>query len=490
VGAANFPPSLASYADGHFASVADVLAHRIQVEPFNLVATVIFLCAILHTFFANRLNHWAHARERAHRERLAQLATADGPAYAAGREPVSFSATLLHFLGEVEAIFGIWAVVLFTTIFFWFGWDHVTHYVDHVNFAEPLFVVVVMAIAATRPVVKAAETSAGLVARLAGGSPAAWWLAILFLLPPLGSFITEPAAMTIAAMLLSQKFYELEPSSRFKYATLGLLFVNISIGGTLTHFAAPPVLMVAEAWKLDAPIMLSQYGWKALLGIALSNALYFVVFRADLAALRDRARARARDQATRVADEPVPVWVTAVHVAFLAFTVLALHHPPLVVGCFLFFLAFTAATGHHQYELSIRGPLLVGFFLAALVVHGGFQQWWIAPVLSSLGELPLFLGSIALTAFNDNAAITYLASLVPALDPARAADPIVARALQYSVLAGAVAGGGLTVIANAPNPAGQSLLARHFAGGISPGRLFAGALAPTVIVALCFWALR
>jgi hypothetical protein len=371
-------------------------------------------------------------------------------------------------------------VVLFVTIFFWFGWDHVTGYVDHVNFAEPLFVVVVMAIAATRPVVKAAETVAGLVARLAGGSPAAWWLAILFLLPPLGSFITEPAAMTIAAMLLSQKFYALEPSTRFKYATLGLLFVNISVGGTLTHFAAPPVLMVASAWKLDVSAMWSTYGWKALVGIALSNALTFAVFRSELAALRDRARARELAEATRPADEPVPPWVTAVHLAFLAFTVLSLHHPPLVIGCFLFFLAFTTATGHHQYDLSIRGPLLVGFFLAALVVHGGFQQWWIAPVLSSLGELPLFVGAIALTAFNDNAAITYLASLVPGL-----AEPV-----RYAVVAGAVAGGGLTVIANAPNPAGQSILARFFPDeAVSPVSLAVAALTPTLIVGACFWLL-
>ena len=54
--------------------------------------------------------------------------------------------------------------------------------------------------------------------------------------------------MTIAALLLVRKFYVLEPSTKFKYATLGLLFVNISVGGTMTHFAAPPVLMVAEPW--------------------------------------------------------------------------------------------------------------------------------------------------------------------------------------------------------------------------------------------------
>ena len=57
----------------------------------------------------------------------------------------------------------------------------------------------------------------------------------------------------------------------------------------------------------------------------------------------------------------------------------------------------------------------MGFFLAGLVIHGGLQGWWIGPVLRSLAENPLFLGSTLLTAFNDNALITYLATLVPNL---------------------------------------------------------------------------
>ena len=47
------------------------------------------------------------------------------------------------------------------------------------------------------------------------------------------------------------------------------------------------------------------------------------------------------------------------------------------------------------------------------MIHGGLQGWWIAPVLARLAETPLFLTSTLLTAFNDNALITYLATLVP-----------------------------------------------------------------------------
>ena len=118
----------------------------------------------------------------------------------------------------------------------------------------------------------------------------------------------------------------------------------------------------------------------------------------------------------------------------------------------------------------------MGFFLAGLVVHGGLQGWWIAPVLSHLTDVPLLLGAAGLTAFNDNAAITYLASLVPNFS----------EELKYAVVAGAVAGGGLTVIANAPNPAGQSILSDYFPDGVSPLKLALGALIPTIIMLAVF----
>jgi len=486
---AAFPKSPESYGDAQLTSLGAILAGRLRAEPFNLVASGIFLCAIIHTLLANSFTRLADLQERKHREALAaRAAVGELPAYPEGREPVSFAATILHFFGEVEAVFGIWGAVLLGTIDLWFDWQHVTRYISTIDFAEPVFVVVVMCIAATRPVVRAAERGASLASRLGGGTPGAWWLAILCLLPPVGSFITEPAAMTIAAMLLSEKIFVLEPSPRFKYATLGLLFVDISVGGTLTHFAAPPVLMVAGAWNFNAATMFLRFGWKALVGIAICNYLFFLMLQREFSALASRAKIAEQTQAWAPLEEPVPWWVTIVHVLFVAFTVATLHSPPLVIMGFLSFLAFTEATRHHQYELNMRSPLLVGLFLAALVIHGGFQRWWIEPVLSSLGELQMFVGSIVLTAFNDNAAITYLASLVPAFDSA--AGGSAAFTLQYAVLAGAVTGGGLTIFANAPNPAGQAILAKHFRGGVSPAGLLAGALFPTAVLAGCFWLLR
>jgi hypothetical protein len=219
--------------------------------------------------------------------------------------------------------------------------------------------------------------------------------------------------------------------------------------------------------------MFSNFGKHAITGIVLSNVVYLLIFRRELFALKPAAA----DTAPK--EEPVPVWVTLVHLAFLGFTVWMAHHPALFIGGFLFFLAFAQATAHHQNKVDLRSPLLVGFFLAGLVIHGGLQGWWIEPVLGSLGTVPLFAGATILTAFNDNALITYLATLVPGFS----------EELKFAVVAGAVTGGGLTVIANAPNPAGQSILQRYFPDGVSPLGLLLGALLPTLLVAVSYMVL-
>ena len=431
------------------------------------MAAGIFVAAILHTFLTAKIRHWAHVVEERH---AAALRARTRP----GLEgEVSFSGQVLHFLGEVEAVFGIWVVALAGAITWFKGWPSVVGYIDgKVSFVEPVFVVVIMTLAATRPVLDLTERGLRAVAGLGGGTPAAWWLSILILAPLLGSLITEPAAMTIGALLLSRQFYALNPGPRLAYATLGLLFVNISVGGVLTHFAAPPVIMVAGPWSWDLRFMFTTFGLRAVVGVIIATLVYFLIFRRELAALSGRAAAPEAGPERAAA----PFWITLTHVAFLAFTVSNAHHPVMCVGALLFFLAFAQATAHHQNPVDLRPPVLVGFFLAGLVIHGGLQSWWIEPVLTRLGETPLFLGAVALTAFNDNAAITYLASLVPGFTDG----------LKYAVVAGAVTGGGLTVIANAPNPAGQAILARHFPGGIAPLTLAVAALPPTIVMTAAF----
>jgi Na+/H+ antiporter NhaD/arsenite permease-like protein len=452
------------------------LSYRAQQQPFLLAATIIFALAIIHTFFAVPITKLSHKVQHAHDAKIRQLKAARHETVTTA-DLVNFKATLLHFLGEIEAIFGIWVLVLIGAMIAFYDLTTVKSYFMGVNFTEPLFVVIIMALASTRPILRFAESCLSLFARLGKQTPAAWWLSIMIVAPLLGSFITEPGAMTIAAMLLAKKFYQLKPSPRFAYATLGLLFVNISIGGVLTNFAAPPVLMVAKKWGITSSEMLLHYGDKAIISILASSAIYFFCFRKELATMAKRAGDHDGDgQGDLIQDErPVPIFITLTHLAFMAWTVAFAHYPPLFIGGFLFFLAFSQGTANHQHHTNLRGPILVGFFLAGLVVHGGLQGWWLAPIISSLSETPLFLGSILLTSFNDNAAITFLASQVEGLSPQ----------LKYAVLAGAVTGGGLTVIANAPNPAGQALLGKFFGEGVSPVKLALAALLPTIIVALC-----
>ena len=418
-------------------------------EPIELLATVLFTLAVLHTFCVKQFAQWAHR-------------------YPSG----SLAENLLHFLAETEVVFGLWAAALFLGIAALKGSVQTAiDYINSLDFTEPKFVFVIMVVAATRPVVRLAETLISLVARLLPMQESvAFYLAALSLGPLLGSLITEPAAMTLLAILLKRRYFDRAISQRLAYATLGLLFVNVSIGGTLTNFAAPPVLMVASKWKWDVVYMLTHFGWKAAASCVCSTVLVCVVFRRELNALEYQP---ARNQL-------IPPWLTGLHLVFLALVVSFAHHADVFFGVFMIFLGLTTATREYQDGLKFREGLLVGFFLAGLVTLGSLQAYWLKPLIQSMGGSALYFGATGLTAITDNAALTYLGSLVEGIS----------EDLKYALVAGAVTGGGLTVIANAPNPAGAGILqsSKVFGTeGISPIGLFLGALFPTVVAIFFFW---
>lgn len=473
--AGDFPRPLSSYPAVAPGGLFQALADRVRAEPFNLVATAIFVLAIAHTFMTPMIRKWAHRAEERHRIRPRSRPQ---PLDDDGNEvpEVSVQGQILHFLSEVEAVFGIWAVVLALAITLCRGWQTAVDYVGHrVDFTEPMFVMVIMALASTRPMLRLAERCLFLFAAIGGATVGAWWVAILVVGPLFGSFITEPGAMTISALLLARQFYYLRPSASLSYATIGLLFVNVSVGGTLTHFAAPPMVMAAGPWHWGLAYMFLHFGWKAVAGIICATCLYYTAFRKEFERLNETYLKEGRAM-TQGGGAYIPVWIITAQVAFLVYTVAVARYPALFIGGFLFFMAFAQATAHYQKKLDLRPPLLVGFFLAGLVVHGGLQSWWLEPVLKSLGRVSLYVWATILTGFNDNAAITYLATLVPGFT-----EPF-----KYAVVAGAVTGGGLTVIANAPNPAGQAILQRFFPAGVSPVKLLLAALAPTLVMAAAF----
>jgi len=407
------------------------------------IGAALFAVAVLHTFSTKFFEHLAHTHPR--------------------------HAGIWHLLGEVEVVFGFWAMVLMLFMFGISGKQEATAYLDGRNFTEPMFVFAIMVIAATRPILQFAGAGVRLVARcvpLPRGM--ALYFVVLSLVPLLGSFITEPAAMTLAALMLRDTLFAREVSTRLKYATLGVLFVNVSIGGTLTSFAAPPVLMVAAKWNWDMAFMLTHFGWKAAIATVVNAGGAMLLFRRELGHVANPPQ---------VSVAPVPLSVMAVHLMFLAIVVLFSHHPAVFMGVFLFFLGFSAAYQRHQDPLILREALLVAFFLGGLVVLGGLQQWWLEPVLMSMDADAVYFGATALTAITDNAALTYLGSLVEGLS----------LDFKTALVAGAVTGGGLTLIANAPNPAGAAILKEKFSdGAIAPLGLLLAASLPTLVAILAF----
>jgi len=409
----------------------------------QLVGAALFAVALVHTFSTKFFEHLAHTR----------------PAHAG----------LWHLLGEVEVVFGFWALVLMLFIFGHAGKEEATRYLDTRNFTEPLFVFAIMVTAASKPIIQLAGLLTRLLTRLIPlPRSMAFTFVALSAVPLMGSFITEPAAMTLAALLLRDNLYSQGLSTRLKYAVLGVLFVNISIGGTLTPYAAPPVLMVAGAWGWDLSFMLFNIGWKAALAVVVNALGVTLLFARELKALPPM---------TKPTERMPPLAVTGIHLAFLAGIVVFAHHPAVFMGLFLFFLGFTAAYERFQSPLILREGLMVAFFLAGLVVLGGQQQWWLEPLLLSMDETAVYFGATALTAITDNAALTYLGSLVPGLSDE----------FKYALVTGAVTGGGLTIIANAPNPAGASILKSRFEDeAINAGGLFLAALLPTLMALLAF----
>lgn len=410
----------------------------------QIIAAVIFALAIIHIFSVKYFEHLAH-RSTKH-------------------------SGLFHLLGEIEVVFGAWALILILFMFILSGKQATVDYMNSRSYIEAMFVFVIMIIAATRPIL---QTVVLFVKKLSTIIPTkgatGFYFVVMFFVPILGSIITEPASMTLAALILSDKLFSQEISKKFRYATLGTLFVNVSIGGTLTNFAAPPILMVAGTWDWSTTFMFTTFGWKSMIAIFISTNLMILIFYKELVNIKIR---------TTVSDrENIPLGIILTHYLFLFLVVFFGHYPAIFMSIFLLFLGITHAYQQYQDRLMLREGLLVAFFLGGLVILGGQQQWWLQDLIMKMSDLQAFFAAITIGSVTDNAAITYLGSLVEGLTDE----------FKYALVAGAVCGGGLTVIANAPNPAGVTILKSHFEDStIDPWYLFLGALVPTIISALCF----
>ena len=412
----------------------------------GVLSLILFVLAILHTFLVGKIEVIARK-------------------YPDGSIPRNF----WHYLAEVEVVFGLWSLILILIMLVYEGPASTLTFLNGLNFTEPAFVFVIMCMAATRPIIFFAEKIIyGISKLLPFKEKLSFYLATLIIGPLLGSFITEPAAMTVTALILYENFYKRSMSLKFKYATLGLLLVNVSIGGTLTHFAAPPVLMVAAKWGWDTSFMLANFGFKAIAAVVVSTGLYAYVYRSELQGIVISKEIDAYEPAW---------WKIFIQIALLILVVLTAHYPKIFIAIFCFFLGFVSITRRYQSDLKLKESFLVGFFLAGLITLGSLQSWWLKPLLANMNDTLLYLGATVLTAVTDNAALTYLGSLVELSDSAK-----------YALVSGAVTGGGLTVIANAPNPVAFGFLKNEFGKeGVSPLRLLIAASFPTFVSMLFFY---
>lgn len=414
----------------------------------EFIATFCFFAAVVHTFFTRWFaNQAAKFKEG------------------------SLMENLLHYLAEVEVVFGLWSVHFLASIILKQNLDAAVKYLETVNFTEPVFVFIIMTMAATKPVMHFCESALIGLARTMPRSfqSSGYFILSLTVAPILGSFITEPAAMVVAALLLRPMIFTRQASPFLRYGTLAVLLVNISIGGTLTHFAAPPVIMVAQKWNWDLWFMLENFGWKSAIAVTINAVVLYLVNFKEI---------RQKTLSERTSTSAMPIWMFLSHVFFIALVVKYHSSMAFFIPLFLLFLGWTDVTREYQEPLKLREGLLVGFFLGGLVTLGQLQRWWIEPIVTSLGPLHLYLGATALTAITDNAALTYLGTLVPSLDDVS----------RYVLVAGAVAGGGLTVIANAPNPIALGLLKDAFhEKTVDPFKLLLAAILPTVVACAAYW---
>lgn len=414
----------------------------------HIIAAIVFALAIAHTLAA--------------------------PAVEALAEQYPKHAVVLGLLGTIELVFGFWACVLITCLALSTSPSDALHYLIARQYTEPLFVFVIMVVAASRPILDTVTRLINAIVKLLPVNPtlATIWLA-LTLVPLLGSYITEPAAMTIAALMLAPLVFKNSTNPNMpewlKYVPLAVLFVNVSIGGTLSAYAAPPVLMVAKQWGWSSAFMAQHFGWKAAIAVIINASVTSYLLRDYITPVMVNTIGHTK--------QPYSVPVSLTHIVVLIGVVYFAHIPLIFMGLFLLFYALSKATKAYQSPLLIKESLWVGIFLAGLVILGGMQQWWLEPIVSGLAPLPLFVGTTALTGIVDNAALTFLGAQIQGLPDAA----------KYMLMAGAVTGGGLTIIANAPNPAGASLLKQHFHNRtIHHSYLFLAALPPTIIAAILF----
>lgn len=437
---------------------------KFGIEIFTFI---IFALAIIHAF----LTHYFYALHEKYKIKANRVSKQQ-------KFYLSLS-EICYFFSEIEIVFGFWIIPLVLGLFLFLGVQETLHYLTSRDYTYALYMAVVVAFVSTRPIIQCAERLLAYISRLGGNSVKTWWWTILTLGPFLDIFLKEPGAMTITSILMAKTCFPFVKSRKFRYGTLALLFLNISLGGLFSPYTSRSLFLVAQLEKWDLAYTLMHFSWKALIVILLNTGLTYFVFRKkfpkDSSALLTFLENEKR--------EHIPIWLTIIHLGLFLAIILSSEYPPIFLGVFFIFIGIHKVThhyqGHEQGPLQLKPAIAVGFFFASLLIHGELQEGWVLKFLSDLN----FEGALAISTFLssiiDNAIVLYFLDQIKPLK-----DPVL-----YAIIAGSLSAAALTVMANGPNLIGYTILKKFFGGNISPFQLFLAGLPLTILSLLIFWVL-
>lgn len=436
------------------ASITSELLLDVSTTPFDLFSALFFFLAIVHALSTRYLAELADKLERKKSTKIDL-----------GVFPRSFRIELVRFLSETEVVFGLWVIPQLIAMTYFYNWNHVLEFLDGLHFVEPLYVATVLIVILSRPIEEIIEQTFGALSRIDKGSCRIWWWLALTLGPLLGSVLKETSAMLISCAILADRFFTAKPSTRFKYVTFALLLVNVSLGGALTNFGSSSILMVRDTWGWTSSFVFNSFGIPVLLSIFTLNFIVYLFFRKELQKLE-------LPISEYESGTPCQLWVKLAYVAILAWIIFHGNYPVVFIGTLVLFVGLHQAIFGKKEELKLRPGIMIGFFLAGLIIHGTLQEWWVSPLFRHCSEQGLFPLSVVLSAFNQNALVTYMALHVQAFNDLD----------KYYIVAGSLLGGGLTLFGNSPNFAAFSILRPFFPRGISLFKVFAIALCFVLIV--------
>jgi hypothetical protein len=425
----------------------------------------IFICAVVHTYLTTTFYslHLKYKSKSGRSQKKSKI-------YRSLSE-------IFYFLSEVELVFGFWIIPLVIGLFFVSKIGTTIAYLETRDYTYALYMTVVVAFASTRPIIVFAETILAYISRLGGNNAKSWWWTILTVGPLLVTILKEPGAMTITSILLAKTCFPFIKKMKFRYKTLALLFINISLGGLLAPHTSRSLFLVARAENWDFIYTFFRFGWKSMLIILINNSVFYFLFRKDF--VKDSSALVAYLEQEK--KERPPLWLTGIHLFFLLAIVLSSEYPPIFLGCFFLFLGIHRVTFHYQGNeqgpLHLMPAILVGFFFASLLIHGELQRWWAVHLLQGLNFAGSLVMSSFLSAVIDNAVVLYFLDQVEPLS----------ETILYAIVVGAMSSGSLTLMANGPNLIGYTNLKKFFRRNISLVSLFFAALPPTLIALFIFW---